>query len=292
MEETKTAKVTNNIQEHTPEGVTEITIDGIKQEIDIKEIYSILENTIQKYFNTNEFSKFTSEKEVLSYFYTNEKECISKISTFEKIKKKIFKSIIYESIFEIFKQLPETIIIKIFDKFKVIRKTINKRDLYLNDFYKLFEENFGTKNIPKFLTRNDIKTLKFKEQVRKKEESILQKLIEYYKKLLDNKIKPFEMFEYKKILFNIFVLCNAKDIGTNKIIEEIFFVNFDEIRSWFGLGNDLENYQNILTNFIDIIEIEQHSLLDSFFAQLNIELTKTNNKNENLYLLLISSFFY
>ena len=288
----ETNKVTSNIEEQTPEGITEIIIDEVKLEIYNKEIYLILEDTIQTYFKENEITKFPSEKELLSYFFTNEKNCISKIKTFESIKKKFYKSIIYESIFEIFKLCPEAMIIKIFEKLNKIEKELNKKDLNLNDFYKSLEDNFGTKNIPKFLIRKDIKNIKFKEKIRKKEESILQKIIGYYKKLLDNNIKPFEMFEYKKILFNIFVLSNAKDIGSNKMIEEIFFVNFDEIQSWFGLNNDLKNYQNILTNYIDINEIEHQSLLESFFTQLNIELTKLNNKNEDLFLFLIASFFY
>ena len=292
MEELPNDINSNNISNPTPEGITEITIDGIKLEIDIKEIYSMLENTIQKNFNQNDYSNLTSIKNLLSDFFTNEKECLLKIESYEKIKKKLYKSIIYESIMEIFKQCSEKLVTTIFGELENIRKIINKKGINLDEFYKILEQKLLTKDIPKFLVRNDIKFIKFKESLRKKEKTMVKNIIEYYKKLLDGNSIPFDLFRDKKILFNIFVLSNAKDIGSNKIIEELFFINFDEIRTWFGLSKDLENYQNILTDFIDISEVEQQSLLESFLSQLNLELNKLNNKDDKLFLILISSFFY
>ena len=291
----------SNINQATPEEeITEITIDGKTFEIKIKEIEYILENTVLKYFNKDQFSTLNNKKDLLSYFYKNEKECfliienLSKENSFPEYKTKLYKSIINELIMETFKQSPEKIVKDIFDSLKKIRNNINKKEINLEKFNKTLEEYFETKEIPKFLILNDLNYIEFKQKMEEKEKNRpeVKKIIEYYKKLKDGKIIPFEYFNSKKILFNIFILSNAKEIGTDKLIEDLLFNNYIEIRSWFNLNPDLQEYQNIFTNFIDISELEQKSVLESFLLQLNSELNKQNNKNEDLLLILIASFFY
>ena len=285
----------------TPEDeITEINIDGKIIEIKIKEIELILENTVLKYFDKKEYSILNEKKDLLCYFYKHENECFTKIdslskeSSFPDYKTKYYKSIINELILEIFKQSPEKLVNEIFKDLDRIRKNINKKLINLDRFYKLLEEAFLTKDVPKFLILNDLKYIEFKQKIEEKEKNLpeAKKIIEYYIKLKKGEMIPFEYFKDKNILFKIFILSNAKDIGKDKLIEDILFDNYVEIRSWFNLSIDLQEYQNIFTNFIDITELEQKSLLESFLAQLNIELTKQNNKEEDLILLLASSFFY
>ena len=290
---------TNN-QVTPEEEITEINIDGKIIEIKIIEIELILENTVLKYFDKKEYSIFTTKKDLLCYFYKHENECFAKIeslsqeSSFPVYKTKYYKSIINEFILEIFKQCPEKLVKEIFEDLERIRKNINKKFINLDRFYKLLEEAFLTKDIPKFLILNDLKYIEFKQKNEEKEKNLpeVKKLIEYYIKLKNGKMIPFEYFKDKIILFNIFILSNAKDIGKDKLIEDILFDNYAEIRSWFNLNIDLQEYQNIFTNFIDITELEQKSFLESFLTQLNLELNKQNNKEEDLILILISSFFY
>ena len=297
MEDISNSTSNNQI---TPEEITEIEIDGQKFEIKIKEIELILENTVSKYFNQKDYSNLSNVKELLSYFCINDNACFETIEnlsyqcSFPEYKTKFYKLIINEIILQIFNQNPEKLVKKIFDNLNKIRKNINKKDISIEKFYKLLEEEFGTKDIPKFLILNDLKYIEFRQNIQKKYINTPQykKMIEYYTKLKNGKIIPFEYFKDKNRLFNIFILSNAKELGSDKLIEDIFFENFAEIRSWFNLNQDLKEYQNIFTNFIDITELEQKCYLESFFSQLNLELSKNKNSEDDLFLFLVSSFFY
>ena len=300
MEDSNIKEESPNKNEITPGEITEINIDGKTFEIKVKEIELILENTVLKFFNKNDYSKLSNNKDLLNYFYKNEKECflkienLSKESSFPEYKTKFYKTIINELILEIFKQCPEKIVKEIFDILNGIRGNINKKEINLERFNKLLEEGFGTKEIPKFLIKNDLKYIEFKKEVEEKERNRpeFKKIIEYYAKLKDGKMIPFECFKDKNILFNIFILSNANDIGSDKLIEDLLFENYAEIRSWFNLNQDLKEYQKIFTDFIDTTELEQKCFLESFLSQLNIEINKQNNNEEDLLLILISSYFY
>ena len=72
-------QLAQNIPTSTPNEKTEIKLDGQNFEININDILSLLENTVQKHFNTVDYSFLTTAQSLLSHFYYNEKECISKI---------------------------------------------------------------------------------------------------------------------------------------------------------------------------------------------------------------------
>ena len=282
----------------TPGEKTEINMEGKNFEININEILTVLENTSQKYFKSIDYSFLTSPKSLLSHFYYNEKECISKIKTYSYYKRKFYKSLIYDSILEIFKQGPEKIIKEIFDniqKVKIIfyKKEKSNEELKVEDFYKSLEDNLGTREVPKFLIRNDLKFIKFRENYKDEEKKRpeVDNLITYYKKIKNGKIKPFDYINSKSLLFNIFILSNSKDISDNELIYNIFLDNYKEILSWFNLDVEKKSYDDIYNNFIDISSIEKKDLLESLFIPINNELNNPNNK-EDLYLILISSFFY
>ena len=291
MEDIPNEQNINNTQSQTPEGITEIKIDGKNTEANINEILLMLENTIQINFDKNEYTKIKTSKELLNYFYSKEKSCLNKLDVYHKSKKKLYKIIIYESINEIFKQCQEGLTKEIMDRLNEIRKDIKKNNYSLDDFYKKLEEKLGNKNIPKFLIRKDLKYVKFTEKIKKNEENQLKIVLEYYQQLVNQRIIPFNGFKDKNLLFNVFVLSNAKEIGNDKLIEEIFCANYAEIRAWFGLSQDFENYQNIFSNFIDIQEIEQKDFLNLFINQIE-ELINQNKNEKDSYLLTITSFFY
>ena len=291
-------KLALKFQSQTPGEKTEINMEGQNFEINITEILSVLENTSQKYFNTIDYSFLTTPKSLLSHFYFNEKECLSKIKTHSYYKRKFYKSLIYDSILEIFKQGPEKLIKEIFDslekvKINIERKEKNYEEIKLEDYYKLLEQELGTKDVPKFLIRDDIKYIKFRENYKNKdkERPETEKLITYYKKMKDGNIKPFDYIYNKSVLFDIFILSNGKDLINNELMNNIFIENYNEILSWFNLNLKQKDYEYIYNIFINITSIERNSLLESFFIPVNNELNNLK-KNEDLYLILISSFFY
>ena len=282
----------------TPGEKAEINMEGKNFEINTTEILSILENTTQKYFSSIDYSFLTTSKSLLSHYYYNEKECISKIKSFSYYKRKFYKSIIYDSIMEIFNQGPEKLIKEIYEGLEKVKEAIEKKvknneQLKIEDFYKLLEKELGTSDVPKFLIRNDLKFIKFRENFNKvdKKRPEVEELVKYYKKIKNGNMKPFEHIYNKGVLFDIFILCNGKDIVDNEAINNIFTDNYKEILSWFDLNLEKKNYNYIYDNLINISSLEQKSLLESFFIPINNEFNNPENK-EDLCLILISSFFY
>ena len=282
----------------TPGEKAEINLDGKNFEINVAEILSVLENTTKKYFDSIDYSFISSSKSLLSHFYYNEKECISKIKSYPYYKRKFYKSIIYDSILEIFKQGPEKLVKEVFEgleKAKVgfDKKVKNYEEIKLEDFYQLLENELGTREVPKFLIRDDLKFIKFKTNYKniEKKHPEVEELIKYYKQIKDGTMKPFDNIYNKGVLFDIFVLSNAKDIADNESINNIFLDNYKEILSWFNLNLEKKNYEYIFDNLINISSLEKKGLLESFFIPINNEFNNPENKVD-LSLILIASFFY
>ena len=285
----------------TPDETTEVKLDGQNFEINTNEIMNLLENTIQKHFNYVDYTFLTSTKSLLSHFYFNEKECLSKIKENNYSKKKFYKNLIYESIKEIFQQAPEKLTKVVFDGIEKIRNILDKKEkgqekINLELFYNICEEILGTKEVPKFLIKDDIKYIKFRESYQKKEKRPeLDEIVSCYKKIESGQLKPFDYIWNKNKLFDVFVLSNANDIENNDVINDIFLQNYKDILSWFNLDINIRGYDYVFTNFIKITQMEKNGLLEDLFIPINIELNqKRNNKdqNENLLFILISSFFY
>ena len=291
-------QLAQNIPTSTPNEKTEIKLDGQNFEININDILSLLENTVQKHFNTVDYSFLTTAQSLLSHFYYNEKECLSKIKENSYSKKKFYKNLIYESIAEIFNQAPEKLTKEIFEGIEKIRENLDKKEkkgekINLEVFYNLSEEIFGTKDLPKFLVKNDLKYIKFRENYQKKVQKPEQEeIVSYYQKIESGQLKPFDYIRNKGKLFDVFVLSNATDIENNDIINDIFLQNYKDILSWFNLDMNTRGYDYVYTNFIKITEMEKNGLLEDLFIPLNIELNQLNDNKENLLFILISSFFY
>ena len=291
-------KLASNTPELTPGEKTEVKLDGQNFEINTNEILFLLENTVQKYFSSIDYSFLTTIKSLLTHFYYNEKECLSKIKNYNVSKKKFCKNLIYDSINEIFNQAPEKLTKEIFSSIEKIRgilykKEKNKEEITLDIFYKLEEEILGTKEVPKFLVQNDIKYIKFRENYQRKEKKRpeLEKIIDYYKKIELGQLKPFDYIHNKSKLFDIFILSNSKDIENNDIVNEIFLENYKDILSWFNLDINIRDYEYVLNNLIKISSIEKNGLFEDLFLPLIVELNEPNN-TEDLFLILLSSLFF
>ena len=293
-------KLALSFPNNTPDEKTEIKLEGDNFEIDVKEILEVLEMTSQKYFGNIDYKLLTDAKNILNHFYYNEKECISKIRDYPYFKKKFYKSLIYDSISEIFKQGPEKIIKEILDGLIKIRNIIESKEkkneeVTIESFYKLLEDILGTSHVPKFLIRNDIKNIKFRQNYRNKEKKRPEeeKLIDYYKKIKNGNLRPFDYIINKKVLFSIFILSNGKDLLDDNLMSDILINNYSEILTWFNLNSEMNNYKydNIFNNYIFISPEEKKNVIESFFIPLNNELNAPNN-NEDLHLIVFSSFFY
>ena len=295
-------KLALSFPNHTPEEKTEINVGGDNFEIDVKEILSVLEMTSQKYFGNIDFKLLNDSKNLLNHFFYNEKECISQIKNYPYFKKKFYKSLIYDSISEVFNQGPEKIIKEIYDGLRKVRSTIESKEkknevVTVENFNKLLEDILGTVNVPKFLIRNDLKNIKFRQNYRNKEKKRPEeeKLIDYYKKIKNGNLRPFDYIVSKNVLFSIFILSNGKDILDDSLMSEILLNNYSEILSWFNLNSEMNNYRYdyIFDNYIFISPEEKKNLIESFFIPVNNELNApNNNNNEDLHLMVFSSFFY
>jgi hypothetical protein len=295
-------KLALSFSNHTPDEKTEIKLEGDNFEIDVKEILSVLENTSQKYFGNIDYKFLNDSKNLLTHFFHNEKECILKIKEkdYPYYKKKFYKSLIYDSINEIFNQGPEKIIKEILDGLRKIRNIIDSKEkknevVTVESFNKLLEDTLGTSNVPKFLIRNDIKNIKFRQNYRNKEKKRPEeeKLIDYYKKIKNGNLRPFDYIINKNVLFSIFILSNGKDLLNDNLMSDILLNNYNEILSWFNLNSEMNNYKYdyVFENYIFITQEEKKNLIESFFIPINNELNAPNN-NEDLHLIVFSSFFY
>ena len=289
-----------SIQNITPNEKTEINLGGDNFEIDVQEILSVLEMTSQKYFGNIDYKLLNDTKALLTHFYYNEKECLEKIKIYPYYKKKFYRSLIYDSINEIFIQGPENILKEIMDGLTKVRSTLDSKErnneiVTVEAFYKLLEEVLGTPKVPKFLIKNDLKYIKFRENYRNKEKKRPgdEQIVDYYKKIKNGNLRPFDYIINKSVLFNIFILSNGKDLLSDNLMNEILLNNYGEILSWFNLDLNMcnYNYDYVFDNYISINQDEKKSLLESFFIPINNELIAPNN-DEELHLLIIASFFY
>ena len=282
----------------TPSEKTEVKVGMKNFEIETKEILSVLNKTTEKYFSNIDYSFLTDSKSILSHFYFNEKECLSQIQDYPYYKRKFYKLLIYDSIHEAYKLSPEKATTEIDEKLGKIRLTLNKMeidnaDITLEKFNEMLKENFGTIEIPKFLIRDDIKFIKYHENLKKndKKRPELDKIISIYEKLKNGIMKPFKNFKNINVLFTIFVLSNSKDISNNEYYQNIFYNNYHEILLWFNVNPDMKNYNVVLNTFCYIQDLEKNNLLESFFIPVITELNEQKNRDE-MYLYLIASFFF
>ena len=120
----------------------------------------------------------------------------------------------------------------------------------------------------------------------------MEEIINYYLKIQNSQLKPFDYIHNKSQLFDIFVLSNSDDIEKNDMVREIFIENYKEILSWFNLDIDIRGFEYVNMNFIEIKSLEKKELLENLFIPINFEINFSNYNGEDLLLILIASLFF
>ena len=100
----------------------------------------------------------------------------------------------------------------------------------------------------------------------------MEEIINYYLKIQNGQLKPFDYIHNKSQLFDIFVLSNSDDIEKNDMVREIFIENYKEILSWFNLDIDTRGFEYVNMNFIEIKSLEKKELLENLFIPINFEI--------------------
>ena len=280
---------------------TPININKTDIEIGTDSILIVLDNTINKYFTLENFSYFKNEKEVLEYFHRGEDKCLVWINTnFQKQDslKKFYKTLIYESIKEKYLSIKEIKNIRndIQSKLEKITKEIKKSQIIdINDLLKIYNKNFNTDKIPKFLNKVHyklIKQFKYTHDFDSKFYKIFTKkeflnLNSYYFKYVREEIKPFEFGIGNENFFKIFLLSNYKDICKSSKIKNIFADNYENIVKTFCLDKIkmMPEFESIINNNkFEFFDIE--TKIQKPMAEFN----KMINPDTIFY--FISSYFY
>ena len=248
-------------------------------------------------YELKDFSKFTTPKEVLEYYYNKEKESVGYMEI-------NFKSI--EDFQEFFINLAKEIALEKYDsnqqisaiKIQIdsgIKKLINefKNDEKLNikDLPGKYYEHFRTSKIPTFIDtkiREEIQNNLLVKNLNKinikqkfKEIGKYEVLLIYFTKILTGETKPFEIGD-KSVLFNIFLYSNLKDIYKNQKIKDIISGNYYEISRCF-----MNNWENIG-------EFESEINNKKGIGYIDDKLTKTFKQYEinDSHIYTLASYFY
>ena len=120
----------------------------------------------------------------------------------------------------------------------------------------------------------------------------MEEIINYYLKIQNGQLKPFDYIHNKSQLFDIFILSNSNDIEKNDMVREIFIENYKEILSWFNLNINTRDFEFVNMNFIEIKSLEKKELLENLFIPINFEINFSNYNGEDLLLILNKYLFF
>ena len=283
-----------------------------------QEIINLVLNFFNKRFVLEDFSKF-KEKNVIQFFYNKEKSNLEHIElNFKDNEKtcKFFKYFVSEIIEEKYRYNISLRNIRnsIEKKINELIEEINKcKDIYN---YNLSENNikkFNTNYLPKFLEKDilakidEIKLInKFNQDlenvnIKKNNRHLINLgdcLTTHYFQLINCKSIPFEGGD-KKILFDIFLYSNLKDIYKNPKIKDIFLNNSQFLSTCFVYEEGKLEISKVINKRIKIgliIDKLIHSfnkyeiinefhpfILASFFYLVMNKMKSNNNIKNNLY---------
>ena len=251
-------------------------------------------------FQLKDFSQFKTEKEILEYYYNQERECVGYMELNfqqEKDMQEFFMKFTKEVVVEKYNNNQQISNFK--NKIdlgfsKIIEKYKTNDNLDINDLQKYYYEIFKTNKIPKFLENNlleEIKSIQLIKEINQKNDNIYkidakiktknEELINYYKKIVSGEMKPFITGD-KTILFNIFLYSNLKDIYKNYKIKNIILSNYYEIsRCFLNNWDNIDEFQNEINNKKGIDYIED-KLIETF--------SKYEVNESHIYIL--ASYFY
>ena len=298
--------INNNEDNNIPLNNDRILLNNNGKLIEIDaDSLDFLSNYIDKLFSLNNFSFFEKEKHILEYFYQKEKECLEYIDANFSTKDELlsfFREYSINIIKEKYENNQEISKIKLNIKLwedKIIENFRKRDDLNINELDEIFFKIFKTTKIPNFIRtkiKEELESIQLIKRLNKNNNQIQTKinyfhdnislnttnievnLISYYNKLLSGEIESFE-FGNKKVLFNILLYSNLKDIYRNEKIKNIFIDNYLKISEF------LKYYD---TEFENIILAKKNGPF------IENKLIKTFNEYEinDTHIYNLASFFY
>ena len=243
-------------------------------------------------------------KDVLNFFHGKEIRLFGAIDVnykkYDAIKCEFLKYFIAEIIEDKYQYneclTKMRIIIK--NKINEIIEEINScKDIFKYDLSKSYMKKFKTEKMPKFLEKNILDIYNEKKLINEFTNSsnkenfvdnngdlieIGDSLIEAYFKLLNKHSKAFESGN-KKLIFEILLYSNLKDIYKNPKIKVIFKDNFETIIRLLNLNynEEKEKFEKIINNRIEM-KLVINKLEDVY----------KNYEINDSHLFIIASFFY
>ena len=227
---------------------------------------NIILSEINRRFILEDFSKYIEEKEVMDYFYFKEKSTFDSLDlNFKKkeVEKKFLKNFAGELIQEKYRYTKSLTDMKnkIDEKMKeIIKAAKNCKNINYFNLSEKFMKKFKTDKIPHFLEKNiltEIEELKLINELNQKSEKINfiikncffdengkgETLKKYYSLFLKKISTPFDGGN-KKILFDILLYSNLKDIYKNPKIKEFFINNFTGIIDCFNYSEGTSKFED------------------------------------------------
>ena len=271
----------------------------------------LLESQLMSIFNSNfknnQLQTLQNENQILSYFYLGEKQCLDFINS------RMNSNLNY--IEYIFQELRNEFDNSQFLNHNITSQIIKKiRDIRIDTFtsvqqyYDCLKTNFGNVNVPKFLIQRDLedleglikylnrnnKTTTIVQNIRVNnfQNSNSKKIIDYFEKMKNNMIQPFQGIDNTYDLFLLF-LCENRRIFLKQYISNPFLCflewNINLIQQYFG--NNI-NFQGIRQFLVQLnVGANQnnniHSQSDMIFSKIQYSIINNFEKICNI----ISSFY-
>ena len=271
--------------------------EGKRLEVEAETMDQILHYINNIKFELKDFSKFTTPKQILEYYYSKEKESVGYMNInfqtekdFQGFFMNFTKQIVLEK-YETNQQISHlkdkinSELQKIAEEFKYNEK------LELNDLNSKYYEYFKTNKIPTFIDnklKEEIQSIQLIKKLNKnsfiyqsKENSENEALIDYFCKFLNGELQPFQRGD-KDVLFNIFLYSNLKDIYKNNKIKEIILSNYYEISKCF-----LNNWENI-----DFFQDEINNKKEIGYIDDKLSETYKKYQLNDSHIYNLASYFY
>ena len=268
-------------------------------------IINIILNDMNKRFELEDFSKFKTEKEILEYFYSKEKSSLGYIDVNFKDKNnevqvQFLKNFVSEIIIEKYQSNNSLFLMreKINKKINDIAEEIKSvKDINNVNIQEIYIKKFGTYRIPIFLEKNILESIEVTKLINelneksvetnitkkyeKNENNIIgESLIIYYFQILNKESNPFDGGD-KKVLFDILLYSNLKDIYKSPKLKQIFINNYLDISKCLNYYDGISEFENVINNRIE-------------FKDIDDKLISTFNKYEinDFHIYIIASYFY
>ena len=275
-----------------------LSFENKEKEIDKAVIKLVLSNTVEQYFVLKDFLKLKNEKDILNYFYIKEKICLAWLNQNfieENNTKKFLKKLILDTIQHIYEGMEDFSKIrkKISTKLNKITDEIETKKVFRN-IEQLYKDEFGTLNLPKFLTIDIDKSIEnalYLEKFNKNYENMnniyeLNQMIIYYYELIRGEKRPFNIGFNNNGFFMILLYSNLKDISKSKKIKKIFEDNYVNFINCFNLINfDYNIFLNLINKNTNI-NGKENDLLEVYFNNYK------KIQNFQIHLYILCSYFY